>query len=412
MATKTSSVTMTSEAEAALGEILAKGPHPDPYPLYRRIREEGPLLRSEQVGMWFATSYKANEEVMLNPSLGQGENAARTRMEPRFEQSPFLQASTRLTTSMDPPDHTRIRSLVNRAFTPKRIEKLEPYVTQVVDELLDEAEKRDDPDLARDFAELIPVTVMCELLGVPVADRQDHLRWTHEVSRSVNPVVSDEDLQAADHGVTKTLEYFEALIAERRSNPTDDLLSSLIAIEEQGERLSTDELTVLAWQLLAAGTETAISLVGHALLALIRNPDERRRLAGSPDLDKTAVEEFLRYEAPLQMNFPRYALADTFVAGVEISEGDVVVPVLGAGNRDPDQFSDPDRLDVGRLDAQPLTFGKGIHFCLGAAVARLEGRVAVGTVIRRFPDLELAGEPCLRGSAMIRSLSSLPVSLR
>jgi cytochrome P450 len=318
-------------------------------------------------------------------------------------------------TFIDPPDHTRLRKLVSRAFTPMVIDRLRIYIRDLVDSLLDPLEETGTADLVSDFADHIPVTVICELLGVPHEDHARCYEWSEAISLTVEYEVPDRALAAADRATIAYEAYFRDLIAERRTAPGDDLLSGLIAAKDNTDRLSEDELVSMAVLLLGAGFETTRNLIGSGLLALLRNPGETAQLRDDPTVIRGAVEEFLRYESPVQTAVSRFALRDTDVDGVVVPEGTIVGAVIGAANRDPVRFSDPDRVDIDRPDNHPLTFAPGIHYCLGASVARLEGEIAIDTAIRRFPGLSLTDDhPPMRNTCALgqnpRGPLRLPVS--
>jgi cytochrome P450 len=315
---------------------------------------------------------------------------------------------------MDPPDHTRLRGLVQKAFTPKMVERIRPRSQEIVDGLIDRAFDRGrEMDLIEDFAYPLPVTIICELLGVPVEDHTRFSEWSRVLSRAVDPspIRSPELEEEIALAGLAFAEYFEALVAQRRTSLGDDLLSALIAAEEEGDRLSSDELLGISLLLLIAGHETTVNLVGNGTLALLRNPDEFARLRDDPSLSKTAVDEMLRYDSPVQMN-QRIALEPfTLADGQVVAAREQMIVMLAAANRDPAAFPDADRFDVGRADARRhLAFGGGIHHCLGAALARVEGDVAVTTIVRRMPALALAGEPERRPNFTLRGLAHLPVS--
>ena len=403
-----------SRAEAII-TALANPPFPvDPYPLYHELRSLAPVYFSES-GMCYVTSYEGCSTVFRSAAFGQGEGARRVRLDPRFETSATLQSLGRMLTFIDPPDHTRLRKLVSRAFTPMVIDRLRVYIRDLVDSLLDPLQETGTGDLVSDFADHIPVTVICELLGVPHEDHGRCYEWSEAISLTVEYEVPDEALAAADRATIAYEAYFRDLIAERRTAPGDDLLSGLIAAKDNTDRLSEDELVSMAVLLLGAGFETTRNLIGSGLLALLRHPGETAQLRDDPTVIRGAVEEFLRYESPVQTAVSRFALRDTDVDGVVVPEGTIVGAVIGAANRDPVRFSDPDRVDIDRPDNHPLTFAPGIHYCLGASVARLEGEIAIDTAIRRFPGLALTDDhPPMRNTCALgqnpRGPLRLPVS--
>ena len=286
----------------------------------------------------------------------------------------------------DPPDHTRLRTLVSKAFTPRAIESLRGRIEQMVDALLDVAVDRGEMDLIADLAYPLPASVICEMLGVPLQDRDRLREWSADIARSLDAViVSDPEVIARANAAGVALrEYFERLVAERRRAPRADILSGLIAAEEAGDRLSTDELFATVILLFLAGHETTANLIGNGMLALLRHPAELARLRDDPALIESAVEELLRYDSPVQ-RVSRITTADVVIGDRTIPAGSLAMALLAAANRDPAYFPDPDRLDVARRDNRHLAFGSGIHFCLGAPLARLEGRIVFAALLAPLP---------------------------
>jgi cytochrome P450 len=344
------------------------------------------------MGMWVLTSYQACALVFRSPAFGQGQAAELVRQDPRFESSAVLQSLGQMMVFMDPPDHTRLRRIVARVFSPKVIERLRGYVQQVVDDLLEPIAGCDDADLVTHFADLIPVTVICELLGVPHKDHEQCRAWSEEIALAIEPVVPDDLLHRADVATVAYGEYFAGLVAEKRARPRDDLLTLLMRAGDDGDQLTTGELVAMATLLLGAGFETTRNGIAGGILALLTHPGELAQLRADPTLDRGAVDEVLRYVSPNQTAISRFALEDVEVEGTSIPAGSVIAACIGAANRDPARFADPDRLDIDRPDNLPLTFAPGPHLCLGAPVARLEVELAMVTLIRRFPDLRLLDE--------------------
>jgi cytochrome P450 len=301
---------------------------------------------------------------------------------------------------------------VSHAFTPRVVEGLRPRIQAIVDELLEAVGNVGTMEVVDDLAYPLPVRVICEMLGVPPSDHLRIKQWSSDVARALDMIGApgDPDVlargQAGHHALA---EYFMALLPERRAHPRDDLLSLLIAAEEQGDKLTEGELLVTCLLLFIAGHETTVNLIGNGLLALLRNPDQLQRLRMNPALLPTAVEELLRYDSPVQRT-ARIPNTDVEVGGRSIPRGTLVVAAIGAANRDPAHFPDPDRLDIGRADNRHIAFGFGIHYCLGAPLARLEGQIALGTLLRRFPSLALASQVAdWRESSTLRGLRTLPV---
>ncbi|MDO8477632.1 MAG: cytochrome P450 [Candidatus Rokubacteria bacterium] len=384
--------------------------HADPYPFYRRLREEDPVHQSP-LGIWILTRYDDTVMVLRDPRFGR-EGMAEL-MEARLGAGSVRPANTRDMLFRDPPDHTRLRALVSRAFTPRVVEAMRPHIQEIVDGLLDRVEGARGMDVIEDLAYPLPVTVICEMLGVPTADQDVFKQWSADIARSLDasilPAGSDVITRGQEAG-DALREYFRSLIAVRRKSPQPDLLSALIAAEEQGDKLSEPELVATCVLLLIAGHETTVNLIGNGVLALLRHPAELRALANDPALIPTAVVELLRYDGPVQRT-GRRTMADVEIGGRQIPKGSIVAAVIGAANRDPAHFPDPDRLDVARRENRHIAFGFGIHFCLGAPLARIEGQVAIGTLLRRMPALKLVSDtPEWRESSVLRGLKTLPVT--
>ena len=381
----------------------------DPYPTYHRLRREDPVHLSP-LGFWVLTRY---EDVV---SILRDGRAAKEAIQEVVAAKLGIQASARTALSMldrDPPDHTRLRALVSKAFTPRVVERLRPHIQEIVDGLLDGVECRGTMDLIEEFAYPLPVIVICEMLGVPIADHERFKGWGLDIARGLDTIMlpPDSDVGKRSMASRRALaDYFRDLIKERRAAPRADLLSGLIAAEEAGDKLNEEELLATCILLLVAGHETTVNLIGNGTLALLRNPDQLARLRANPGLIGTAVEELLRYDGPVQRT-ARIPSEDVVVAGRTIGKGEMVMPFIGAADRDPSQFPDPDRLDIGRTDNRHIAFGWGIHFCLGAPLARAEGQIAINTLVQRLPKLALATDrPEHRESLTLRGLKSLPVT--
>jgi cytochrome P450 len=313
---------------------------------------------------------------------------------------------------LDPPDHTRLRSLVSQAFTPRMVESLRPRIQSLVDELLDVVVGTGEMDVLADLAYPLPTVVICELLGVPPEDREKFKGWSADASRLLDGYL---DKPALDKGMVAGMylfQYFTDLVEARRAEPRNDLIRALLAAETAGDKLTHAELLSTATLLFVAGFETTMNLLGNGTLALLRHPDQLARMRDDPSLVRSGVEELLRYDGPVHVT-ARIATQDVQIGDEIVRAGEQAVAILGAANRDPDQFPDPDRLDVGRTPNRHLAFGGGPHFCLGAALARMEGQIAFETMLRRLPDLELATEhPTYRDHYVIRGLDELRVHFK
>ncbi|MBV8715682.1 MAG: cytochrome P450 [Chloroflexi bacterium] len=376
----------------------------NPYPLYQFLLASAPVQWNDTLGAWTLARYADVVASLTDARF----SADRTRQD-----LPELAESYQFAKSMlvsDPPDHTRLRALVQKAFTPRMVEQLRPRIIAIVGELLDRIAQRDGAfDVIADFAHPLPVVVIAELLGVPAEDRVRFSEWSAVLAASLDPLVS-EDLANRVPGARDAVDaYLRGIIAERRKQPRSDLISALVAAEERGDVLSEPELVVMCRLLLIAGHETTVNLIGNGTKALLRHPDQFAKLREDPGLITSAIEELLRYDSPVQMT-GRIATEPVQFDGHTVQPGEWILPLLGAANHDPAQFADPERLDLTRNPNAHVAFGRGIHFCLGAPLARLEGQVAIGALVRRFPSLALAGEPVRRKQITLRGLQSLPVT--
>ena len=392
---------------------LASRLREDPYPHYRRLRERDPVHRSRLAQGWVLTRYDDVAAVLRDPRFSVDRSLAFPGSDPTAPDGgfgPFFGSLSRTILFKDPPDHTRLRTLVSTAFTPRAVELLRPRIQEIVDELLDAAKQRGSMDVIPDLAVPLPVIVIAELLGIPPEDRERFKGWSHVVAEGLEPVLDRNVIRRAN-AVTQELEgYFADIIRERRAHPREDIISRLVAAEEAGDRLDEAEMLAFCQLLLVAGNETTTNLIGNGLLALLRHPDQLQRLRDDPALVESAVEELLRFDSPVQMT-GRIALQDLELGGRPIGKNTFVLPLIGAANRDPLQFADPDRLDIGRRDNRHLSFGQGIHYCLGAPLARAEAQIAFGRLIERSARIELASPPRWRHTITLRGLASLPVRL-
>jgi cytochrome P450 len=358
----------------------------DPYPLLKRLRDHDPINETP-IGLFRLTRY--DDVIRMLKEVPSGVRMADGSV---FGAVPVSGGPGQFILQQDPPDHTRLRRLMNQAFTPRAIERLRPRVRALVDELLDRVAARGEMDVIADLALPVPSTLICELMGVPVTDRDKFTDWTaastHLLAAAISPPeVVDRGIAA----VTALGDYFTALITERRKRLTDDLLSDLIRAEEAGDRLSPTELISQSIGLLIAGFETTIGLIGNGVLALLRHPDQLETLRTNPDLIQSAVEECLRFDGPILLTI-RVTREDTPFGDKVIPTDRPVMCLLAGANLDPAHFADPERFDITRTDNDHLAFGGGVHFCLGAHLARLEAQEAIGGLVRRFRGLELLTE--------------------
>jgi len=401
----------TFDADALLVELVATPEgRADPYPRYAGLRAQAPVHRSG-FGFWALTRYDDCQYVLRHPKVGKDFSGAASALglsdAQRDEQARFREDRSNMLVT-DPPDHTRLRGLASRAFTPRTVETLRPGVVAMVDELIDSF-GAGEVDVMQALAFPLPVTVIGEMLGVPAEDREQLRPLVRAVTAVLELVVTPEALSAATAANATLERYFADLVAERRARPQDDLLTRLIQAEDEGDQLSEPELVSTAILLFAAGFETTTNLIGNAVLGLLRHPDQLDRLRADRSLVKPAVEEILRYDSPVQIAV-RTAYEDMDVGGRRMEAGSTVLALLGAANRDPARYTDPDRLDIGRSEGAPISFGSGIHFCLGAALARLEGQVVLDRLLDRFRTIELVGgDPVHRDSLTLRGLVALPV---
>jgi hypothetical protein len=386
----------------------------DPYPSFHRLRSAAPVWKSSPFGWWFVTRYDDAATILRDRRMGKDYTdpaALMRRFGPTALSEPAVVELTQMMLMRDQPEHTRLRGLVTKAFTARRIEQLRNRVADLVDGLLDRVADQGHMDAIRDFAYPLPVLVICELLGIPEEDRARCASGAGSGAALLNPTPpSRKELDAANEGTHATGVYFEALFEQRRRAPQDDLITMLVQAEEAGDRLTTEELRANVSLLFAAGHETTVNLIGNGLLALLRHPDQWARLNDDRSLVSNAIEELLRYDSPVQ-TVARTVSEPMELRGQAMRKGDIVMVLIGAVNRDPDVFPDPDRLDVTRPQPRALSFGGGIHFCLGAQLARLEAEIAFTALLRRLPSLTLAdtGPPRWRETFTLRGLTSLPV---
>jgi cytochrome P450 len=381
----------------------------NPYPAYRFLREAAPLWRAP-TGHWVLSTYAGCTGLLRDPTMGRETSRMRT---PEAIAEPAVQRLLRMMLFVDPPVHTRLRGLVSKAFTARRMEGLRPRIEAIVDQLIDRVESQGSMCIIRDFAHRLPVTVICDMLGIPEEDRGPFLAESTVRGRLLDPVpLSREEMDAANEGTRRADDYFTRLLAYRRANPGDDLTTALVQAREANQSLSDEEILANISLLFGAGHETTTNLVGNGLLALHRNPEQLARLRADPSLMPNAVEELLRYDSPVQLT-ARIALQDCELLGERIAEGEEVIALLGSANHDPAAFpGDPDVLDVARAGVKAISFGGGLHYCLGAQLARIEGEIAFRRLFERLPGLRLTDPEHVewKPTVTLRGLVSLPAT--
>ncbi|HEU4881372.1 MAG TPA: cytochrome P450 [Longimicrobium sp.] len=387
----------------------------NPYLVYARLRQEGPVTRTTlgwRRPVWVIARYGDVSDLLRDGRFAKDPLNARDpgRRSPAPWVPGFLRPLTRNMLDLDAPDHTRLRALVQKAFTPRLVDALRPRVQAIVDDLLTEAARNGRAELIRDLALPLPLTVIAELLGVPAPDQPRFHQWSERIL-SGSPGIGALLLLPA---VRSLLRYLRGLFAERRATPREDLITALVQAEEAGDRLSEDELLGMVFLLLAAGHETTVNLIGSGVLTLLQHPEQRDRLRQDPSLIKSAVEELVRFTSPVEVATERYAREDVMIGGVSIRRGEMVLGLIGSANRDGSQFTDPDTLDLTRDPNRHLGFGLGAHYCLGAPLARLETHVALSSLLERAPNLRLAVPPDAlrwRKHVFLRGVRELPVLL-
>ncbi|HVG59339.1 MAG TPA: cytochrome P450 [Hyalangium sp.] len=388
----------------------------DPYPTYARLRDEAPAYFSEAWGGWLLTRYQDVQSGFKDPRLSSNRAGAFGAMLPaalKEQMAPMVRSLSSWALLIDPPDHTRIRSLVNKAFTPRLVEYLRPLIQEQVNLLLDKAEATGKMDMVQDVANLLPVAVIGDMLGIP---REDGLKlrvWANAFATFFGTTKYTVDvLNMMRTGIVEMEEYFRGVVAQRRKSSTvgNDLLSTMMAAEDQGRFLSEQEVLATCSLVLFAGHETTTHLLSNGLYLLLKNPEQREVMLGSPEQLEAAVEEVLRYESPIQ-RLSRVITEDFELHGQTLRKGQKAFLMIGAANRDSRQFPEGDRLDLRRQENRHIAFGFGLHYCLGAALGRLEGQIALSTLLRRFPKMKLLEEPERLENVAFRGFKSLHVSL-
>lgn len=368
----------------------------DPYPLYADLRRRDPVHRMRILNGFALTRYRDIDRVLRDHTSFS--SSAQTDVLHR----------TGLVTMLDtdPPDHTRLRSLVSQAFTPRAIEGLRSRIGAIADDLVARAAAKPRFDLMAAIAYPLPITVIAEMLGVPPEDMARFERWSADIALNVEPMLNSEGVDRVRSAAAELAAYFEHIISLRRADPRDDMISALVFAEEEGEKLTHDELIQTLILLLVAGNETTRNLIGNGMLALLSNPGQLRLLRKQPGLMRPAVRELLRYDSPVQLD-GRIATLDVELGGRRIRKGQILIAVIGAANRDPEKFENPDTLDIRRNGTSHLSFGRGIHYCLGAPLAEMEGQIAFTAILQRFRSMRVAGKPVHRSQTVLRGLEHL-----
>lgn len=371
----------------------------NPYEIYERLRRDDPVHRMRLINAWSLTGYEDAQTILQDHKrFSSGDN--------KLEYAPY-----RTMLDLDPPDHTRLRALVSKAFTPRAVAALGPRIQQIVEELLNDLAHKKRFDLISEFAFPLPVIVIAEMLGIPAQDRDLFNVWSNDIALAVEPVLTNEEIARVKQSSDEIVDYFESVIAQRRRRPEEDMLSALLAAEEEGDKLTRDELIGTLMLLLVAGNETTRSLIGNGMLALLKNPAQLQRLRDNPELLDSAIDELLRYDSPVQFII-RVVMEDTQFKGRRLRAGQKIVILVGAANRDPAVFTNPNALNIERSEKSHLSFGRGIHYCLGSPLALLEARVAFTGLLERFSSIRLLSDPEYRNQIVLRGVEDLWVEVK
>ncbi len=381
---------MSESTAPVLGNLFTPEFIDDPYPTYRMIRETNPFLHLPGTEDWIAVRYEDCATVLRDKRFGIGnDRRMRTGYGDDYMSVPAYASLSRMMLFADPPDHTRLRKLVVRAFDARSIEKLRGQIRQIAKDLVDRMEDSSSGDLMTAFARQLPIEVICEMLGIPKADRHRFTEVDENAGRILDPTpMTPAELERVNRETLESEQYFDDLCARRRREPADDLLTAMVQSETEHGKLTREELSANISLLFGAGHETTVNLIGNGLLALFRNRDQLELLQNDPSLIPGAIEELLRYDSSVQLS-GRTALEDAEICGHHIDAGAQIVTIVGAANRDPEVYENPESLDVTRQNIRPLSFGGGIHHCLGAQLARIEGAEAFSELLGRLPSLEL-----------------------
>lgn len=381
----------------------------DPYPTYRRLQEEDPVHLS-QVGVWVITRYTDVVKALRDPSLSSKPSEISYASSRQQSSSPVASLSNELLFFQEPPDHTRLRKLVSKAFNIRVVEQMQTRIQEIVNELIDQVQDSGVMDIIADLSRPLPVRVIAQILGTPSEDYNQLKEWSHWFSYIFDPMKSSKTNQQLNQAILEFKDYFSHLIHKRRQHPHNDLISALIQARDEGDKLTEDELLATCMLLFASGEETTVNLIGNGILALLHHPEQLEQLKQNPSLIQSAMEEVLRYDSPLQI-CGRTTTSHIEIGGKVIRKGLPVFLIVGAANRDPNQFQAPDQLDITRSSNNHLAFGDGIHYCLGSALARVQGQIAINTLVQRLPNLKPQIDKLeRRENIFLRGLTSFPVS--
>jgi cytochrome P450 len=387
----------------------------NPAAFYRQLREQEPLFKIDFGGLviWIiSATYDETIELLKDPRFVKDTRSVYGNSAQSLPYGETMQLLSQNMLGADPPDHTRLRGLVSKTFTPRMIEQLRPRIQQITDELLDAVQEKGQMDLVEEFALPLPITVISEMLGISVEVRSQFRGLTQRLINAFL-ISGPEQMTAVATAGQAFISYIKALVEEKRAHPGDDMTSSLLHVEENGDTLSENELISMIWLLIVAGHETTVNLISNGVLALLQAPEQMHLLQQEPALISSAIEELLRYTAPVVFGGARWASEDITLHGQVIHKGEIIRPVLSSANTDPQHFADPETLNIRREVNRHLAFGKGIHVCLGAPLARLEGQIAIGTLLQRLPHLQLACQPeelTWNPIPNLRGLTKLPVT--
>ena len=419
----------------SLSNLLQPEVRANPYPFYAQLRSQAPVYWDEEMGFWVLTRYADIASVYTDDRFSRAQglmsNFRRLGEAEQHIAEPVYRSFSKTMFYADPPYHTHLRGLMNNAFTPRRVEKMRPYIQRIVDQLLDHVQANGQMDIIHDLAYPLPVMVIAELLGLPTADRARFKGWSDDLFAILGTVRhSPQLMERAAQSLAEMTEYVTELSRKRREQPRDDLLSVLLSVVDeelecphphhaQGRlpheghapgQLTQEELVANINILLSTGHETTTHLIGNGLLALLQHPDQMEKLRNQPAFVASAIEEVMRYDNPVQITY-RSALEDVEIGGRQMHNGDLVNSILGSANRDTERYTEPDRFDITRNEGRHLNFGLGIHFCIGASLVRLEAEIAFNTILRRFPNLQLATDRLdWQEHPIFRGLKALPVS--